>query len=156
VFAAIAPSPNFYAVAEDGWDKLKELGGLPVVVISGWYDQYLPISSEATIGAVRNYQRINGVNVQDFGLSEVVYYTTSEHPAIAKTGIPFEKTEVQYHDGTAWAVGEYFNQDGICVIRAAAVSGMPHWPSGYWARFNWDFLKHWSRDARTQQLVYSK
>ena len=157
MFAAIAPSPQFFDTdgAEDQWEALEEVG-MPIVCISGEYDRYMPVRTEDQIANVQHWLKVNGVEEQDITLENIILRTSYADQAIASTGLPFENTYIEQMDGTDWYIGEFFNEEGLCVVRVAVVEGMPHWPSGSWAEYNWEFLKQWSRDVETGESIYTE
>ena len=57
---------------------------------------------------------------------------------------------------TTYYTGTYENAQGEPAMRFVAIKEMPHWPSGDFAQVAWDFLKHWSRDPGTGELVYTE
>lgn len=160
VFAAIAPSPSFVGAqgTDEQWAALEEIG-MPLVMIGGLFDFAFPLDSEGKIEATQNWMTVNGIEDQGMSISDALARSQMKDKAIARTGIPFETTYTEIHDGTQWYIGEYANDkytdEEVCVFRIAAVENMPHWPSGYWAQFNWDFMKQWSRDLETGELVYT-
>ena len=160
MFAAIAPSPQFFVVdaKEAEWAALEKVG-CPVVCASGAYDRYLPVRKESWNDNIRHWLHVNGINnaaAEAMNLESNLLRTSYADPAVAKSGIPFPTARIERHDGCDWYVGEFQNGDGVPVVRMAVVSEMPHWPTGYWAEFHWSFLKHWHRDPASGKTLYTK
>ena len=60
---------------------------------------------------------------------------------------------VQYYDGRAYYTGEWFNDDGVNMVQAVAIEGLPHWLSGSFPNVVWNFLKQYARDTETGELI---
>lgn len=157
MFAAIAPSPQFFMIdaTDDQWAELEEIG-MPIVCVSGFYDKSFPVNEQPFIDNVIHWWTVNGVEQRALTFEDIVMRTSSEDKAMALTGLPYDQTRIERYDGSYWYIGEYLNEDDVCVIRVAMVEDMPHWPSGSWAEYNWNFLKQWSRDLDTGALIYTK
>lgn len=67
---------------------------------------------------------------------------------------PEERTELHY--GYEHYVMDYFDHDGVNVMRYIAVENSPHWPQLIFGDEAWSFLKHFRRDSSTGKIVFEK
>lgn len=157
MFAAIAPSPQFFVTnaTDSQWTELEKIG-MPLVCVAGFYDKYMPVRTQGQIDNVQHWLKVNGVAPKDITLENIILRSTYTDKSEALAGLPFDKTDTIQLDGCDWYEGEYYNTSGQSVVRVAVVSQMPHWPSASWASYNWDFMKHWSRNTETGELIYSE
>lgn len=71
-------------------------------------------------------------------------------------GVNTQKDYLTYMEGTYWYVGDYFDKYGTVIARNVQGVGIPHQPSAAYACFAWSFLKKFSRNLETGELVYAR
>ncbi len=59
-------------------------------------------------------------------------------------------------DGIINYIGDLKSEDGIVRIRIMCEMNMPHWPTPEMIRQMYAFFKHFSRDTRTGESIYSE
>lgn len=80
---------------------------------------------------------------------------TSDDPSIKACGLEFQRTYIEHFEGTDWYFGEFFDKGGIVVARYVMGNGVPHRTTGSHAEVVWDFLKHFSRNENSKEIVFT-
>ena len=148
-------------------EELSELGGVAVYNIVGQYDAYnhYPFTidgfqtSEDKISGFNQWIEANNLIYEDGELTKEKIeelYGNSEDIVICNTGIDFLTTYTIQADGTDFWTGEFLNNDGINTLRVSMVKDGIHWTTKSYAELSWDFMKHFSRNSETGQLVYTE
>ena len=97
--------------------------------------------------------RLRACNCREITLEEVTAAKDSADIVERKVGMPFDKTEVQNIFGWDHYIGTVTDKYGDDYLKIVAVENFPHWPIPSMAEMVWDFLKHFSRDPKTRQLI---
>ena len=133
---------------------------VPIICVGGTMDagdQY-PLRDE---NACRNF------NIWMENISKVHNYQQITHEHCLKLcrdgstkikrvfGLDFHAEYICYLEGTYWYGGDYNDEEGNCVARLVSVEGMPHGQSKFFAPVIWEFLRHYSKDAKTGASVYT-
>ena len=69
-------------------------------------------------------------------------------------GLDFDKTWIEYFEGTFWYCGEFLDDDGKSIAQFVAVEGMPHMHCKNEAKEIYGYLKQFSRNLETGELVF--
>ena len=145
---------------QEAFNAVKE-AGLAVANIAGLADKYgaYPLDSN-------DMNSVSGWNDLMTVTGNEDYCLTSEESAelstnslnIAEhiTGGKFEETSFLYPTNNKVMVNDFTNADGINNLRIIVVDNKGHIPSGYDAEYSWDFMKHFSRNLETGELVYTE
>jgi poly(3-hydroxybutyrate) depolymerase len=165
LFAAIAPGGlnlviNFGGLGaasstDPRWNDMA-VHGMPVVNLFGILDgsEPYPLRPDAETAVVyTKWLEVNGINVT-VTPDSIVAMANSPNRVEREVGAPFTRMYTQVYD-TNYYIGQYVNGKEQAPVELVAIENMPHWPSGYFAKVTWDFLKHWSRDTGTKESVYS-
>jgi hypothetical protein len=70
-------------------------------------------------------------------------------------GVPFQKTWSEHFEGRNWYFGQQFDAASRPIVQFVCGEGVPHVMTGCFASLVWEALKHWSRDPRTGELIYT-
>ncbi len=166
LFAAITAcgQPLVYngsVTAED----ISDLGGVAVYNICGQYDAYghYPFtyeghySSEDKFAGFEFWLEADNLVYDGELTAEKVdeLYLNSEDVVVSNSGVDFPITYTFIADGTDYWTGEFLNEDGINTLRVSIVEGGVHWVPASYAMVSWNFMKDFSRDPETRELVYS-
>jgi pimeloyl-ACP methyl ester carboxylesterase len=182
LFAAIAPGGcsldgfgGMISLSNPGWEALTE-HGIPLITLFGTLDAIggmgYPISAtppppppnappdapslsspDPSLAVYNKWLEINKVTVT-LTPEQIDQALASKNRVEQETGIIFQKVYTEAYD-TGYHFGEFSNPQGQPVVKIVAVEDLPHWPSGDFAAVAWDFLKHWSRNVTTKELVYT-
>lgn len=79
---------------------------------------------------------------------------TSDNIVEQKIGTKFDKTHVYIIDGIEHYVGDVTDSHSTIMMRFIGVEGCPHFTPANAARLSWDFLRHFSRNQATRELIY--
>lgn len=161
LFAGIAPGgadiSGYGTVSskDERWPQLMETG-MPVVNLFGIMDylEYYPMPADAEKAAVfTRWLTADGTGAV-LTAADIERALASEDALARELGAitPIRK---DLHLDTVYYTGTYVNGRDEPILRFVAIEGMPHWPSGDLAQVAWDFLKHWSRDTETGELIYN-
>lgn len=148
-------------------EALKELGGVAVYNIVGQYDAFnhYPFTvdgyqtSEEKISSFNQWITANNLvyEGQELTADKIqALYGNSQDEVISHTGIDFPATYTFQADGTDFWTGEFVNEEGVNTLRVSMVKDGIHWTTESYAEISWDYMKHFSRDAETGQLVYTE
>lgn len=71
-------------------------------------------------------------------------------------GLDFERTWINYLEGTYWYTGEFYTDEGYSIARFIGVDGLPHIHCRFLAVVIWNYLKQFSRNPETGELLFDK
>lgn len=150
--AGVKDIEDFYT--DEQWAALKDL---PVIQMAGMEEMNLKfpygVQGEIQIDAVNKWFEINGIK-NEVSLEECEeIVNTSDSIVEQKLGLEFDEESVQYYDGTQYYTGDFFNEDGINMMRMVGIEDLIHWPSGSFAQVAWDFMSQYARDTETGELI---
>lgn len=97
--------------------------------------------------------RLRASNCKEITRDQITACKDSENVVERKIGMPFDKTEVKNIFGWDHYIGTVTDKYGDDYLKIVAVENFPHWPIPSMAEMAWDFLKHFSRDVLTKQLI---
>lgn len=145
-------------------EELSEIGGVAVYNIVGQYDafQHYPFTidgfktSDEKIEGFNQWMEANNLVYEELLTKEKIeeLYGKSEDVVLSNTGVDFPITYTFEADGTDFWTGEYLNEDGINTFRVSMVEDGLHWTTASYAELSWNYMKHFSRDPETKELVY--
>ena len=78
----------------------------------------------------------------------------SDRQAEKEIGLPATKAATVVIDDTNHYFCDFASEDGIVRTRMVAVDNCPHWMHGSFARIQWNFVRHFSRNTETGELNY--
>ena len=78
---------------------------------------------------------------------------TTEDPVQKKIGLEADRLYTQYYEGTEFYTADFFNEDGVNMIKIINVEGMIHWMTQAMAQNAWDFMSQYARDTETGELI---
>lgn len=167
MIAAVAPCPGSNAmynslcrITEEAYEKAKTLK-VPIICVGGTMDggDAYPFPDEECfenfniwmerIAKVKDYKPINLEKSQ-------ILIASTDDPVKKTVGLDFQKTYTVHEEDRDWYVGEYFDEKGIVNVRFVIGEGIPHITTNAMVEFVWDFLKHWSRDTKTGESIYTE
>ncbi|MCD8338580.1 MAG: hypothetical protein LUD18_15180 [Lachnospiraceae bacterium] len=166
LFAAVTPCGqpvlfNGSASVED----VSAIGGVAIYNLVGQYDAFSHypftvsgwLTSEEKIEGFNKWLEANNLVYEEELTAEKIesLYGNSDDVVISNTGVDFPTTYTIEADGTEFWTGEYENQDGVNTLRVSLVKGGIHWVTASYAELSWNYMKNFSRDPETKQLVYS-
>lgn len=79
---------------------------------------------------------------------------SSERQAEKEIGLPCPKAYTHVIDDVNHYIADFPSRDGIVRVRLIAVENCPHWMHGSFARLQWNFIRHFSRDLSTGASIY--
>jgi hypothetical protein len=166
MIAAVSPNPggNLFAKGrwyrdESSYEKNRNLR-MPLICVGGTMDggDRYPFTQEEhftnfniwmqTIVKVPEYEKMTLVKSR-----ELAEY--SSDPAKKAFGFNFQHTFVIHMEGIDWFGGEYHGESGYPLARFITGDGLPHAQTKYYAPVVWDFMKHFRRDRKTGESIYS-
>lgn len=152
--AAIAPNDIGPSLNADGEKlaKLKELG-MPMNYTTGLADKYNPYP----VKNVDGYNRL----LSAFGF-EAYAVSAEESAALVSdsmnileraTGLSFPNVELVKYVNNRLYVADFVNDEGVTMLRINVVENKPHMFVGYDAVNAWNFMKQFSRNIETGELI---
>ncbi|MDY3766260.1 MAG: hypothetical protein SO016_06115 [Lachnospiraceae bacterium] len=145
-----------YSFADEEWDALNET---PVLQLEGDNEMRvkLPygygVTGEDATNALNRWFKINGID-REVTLEECQNIAdTSEDPAQRKIGLDADAIYTQYYDAAAFYTADFYNEDGVNMIKIINVEGMIHWMTQSMAQVAWDFMSQYARDTETGELI---
>ena len=141
---------------QEEWDALKET---PVLQLCGDNEMRvkLPYGYDITgtdaTQALNRWFKINGIDrgVTLEGCRQIVDTTTDL--VQKKIGLDADALYTQYYEGTQFYTADFFNQNGVNMIKIVNVEGMIHWMSQAMAQVAWNFMSQYARDPETKELI---
>jgi hypothetical protein len=73
--------------------------------------------------------------------------------AVRKNGLPGDRTRTEYRMGTEVYICELKNKDGDWHLSFVTVENLPHMISPQFAELSWSFMRRFSRDKDTGQII---
>lgn len=145
-----------YTFSDEEWDALEET---PVLQLDGDNEMRvkLPygydITGEDAINALNRWFTINGIDRQVTleECQEIV--DTTEDEAQKKIGLGADAIYTQYYDGTEYYTADFYNEDGVNMIKIINVNDMIHWMTQSMAQVSWNFMSQYARDTETKGLI---
>lgn len=145
-----------YTFSEEEWAALEET---PVLQIDGDNEMRvkLPygydITGEDAVNALNRWFVINGIDRQVTleECQEIV--DTTEDEAQRKIGLDADAIYTQYYDGTEYYTADFYNEDGVNMIKIINVNDMIHWMTQSMAQTAWNFMSQYARDTETKELI---
>lgn len=157
MFAAIAVGGQHtygVGIVEEEFAALKET---PIMVIAGNCDRnhHFPYGqkNETVTEALNRWFQVNGIDDSYTMERNLDLATNSDNIVEKNLGLSADEMYVQYYDGRAYYTGEWFNDEGVNMVQAVAIEGLPHWLSGSFPNVVWNFLKQYARDTETGELI---
>lgn len=150
--AGVKDIEDFYS--DEQWAAVKDL---PVIQMSGTEEMNMKfpygIQGEIQIDAINKWFEVDGID-HEVSLEMCEELVNSSDSIVEqKLGLAFDEESVQYLDGTQYYTGDFFDEDGINMMRIVAIEGLIHWPSGSFAQVAWDFMSQYARDTETGELI---
>ncbi|NMO96575.1 hypothetical protein [Paenibacillus lemnae] len=161
------------------WDlpsekKMAEMAAckLPIINIAGLcdYGQPYPVyqsqsgetnngldhnrTSEEAISRPNMWFRINDCPAVTLDEALATRDYGEDRRAEREVGIPASEAATVIIDDTNHYFADIESRDGIIRTRFIAVDNCPHWMHGSFARIQWDFVKHFSRDVSTGNSIF--
>ena len=112
----------------------------------------IDLSGKNKIASVNNWREIAGcARIPE----EAVRAAAQEECEIVtkKLGFPTEKTSVEVREGRNYLIGDCVNQKGENLARFVCVEGASHWPTRALTELTWEFIRRFSRDPATGELI---
>ena len=97
--------------------------------------------------------RLRASNCRQVSMDEVLASQESADIVCKKIGMPFDKTEVRNIFGWEHYIGTVTNKYGDDYLQIVSVENFPHWPIPSMAEMAWEFMKHFSRNVETGELI---
>ncbi len=138
------------------WAAMKDV---PVLQMAGTMDRnnHFPYAKSAMYTtSLNNWFTLNGIDRSFTQAQCKTISTTSTNLVERKLGLTADQTYIQQFDGTQYYTGDYYNDDGINMMRIVAIEGLPHWLSGSFSRIMWDFMSQYSKDPVTGKMAVLK
>lgn len=165
--AAVAPCPGSNAMYNSlcrvtplAYEKCLTYQ-VPILCVGGtmdFGDQYPFPDKECyenfTIWA-KQISRVNNYIPISFEESRTLINTTSDSTKKA-IGLDFTHTWTEQLEERDWYFGEFYDDKKRPVIRFIVGDGIPHITSGIHASLVYNWLKQWSRDQESGEIIYSK
>ncbi len=145
-----------YSFAEEEWDALNET---PILQLDGEHEMRIKlpygydVTGEDSPNALNRWFEINGID-REVTLEECqeIVNTTDDY-AQKMLGLEADEIYTQYYDGTAFYTADFYNEDGVNMIKIINVDGMIHWMTQSMAQASWNFMSQYARDTETGELI---
>lgn len=142
------------SIVDEEWAALKET---PMITMAGTCDRnnHFPYGQKGA-GQIEGLNRWLALNGIDDSFTEEECIDIADHsPYVAerKLGLTSDNTCIQYYDGTQYYTANWYNDDGVNMVQAIAIEGMPHWLTGAFPKLVWNFMKQYARDTETGELI---
>lgn len=72
-----------------------------------------------------------------------------------KFGLDFDETWIGYEEGTFWYCGQFYDDRQAPIARFEGIEGMPHLHCKTQAREIYSYLRQFSRDQSTGEIIYT-
>lgn len=103
---------------------------------------------------VDSYQnRLRAFRCEAWSAEEILAAADSDCKAVRMLGVPVSRSEIQYLDGDECYIGDLQNKDGKDHLRLVTIENLPHATSSHMPWLTWNFLRRFSRDQATGEIV---
>ena len=147
--------------------------GMPMMMVFGEYDaeERWPITHDAVeLGPVSTPQtleeRIDNVNAWHTSCGAIKENVTidsvrktansSDNSASTLFGLKFDKEFIKKDFETTFSFGDLYNKDGNAIVRYMFIESCPHFIAPNWAKEVYSFFSHYSRDSKTNKIIFTK
>jgi hypothetical protein len=133
---------------------------MPLICVGGTMDggDRYPFSEEVHFTNfniwMEHIVKVSGYEKMSLAISRELA-AKSQDPTKKAFGLNFQHTFVTHIEGIDWFGGDYYAEGGYAVARFITGNGLPHAQTKYHASIIWDFLKHFSRDRKTGNSIYT-
>jgi len=168
LIAAAAPLGNAYglpapAYSHEMWkvtDEMVDLMStfdLPVIDICGVTESdfsHSELGSQEFSNAVDSWQRrLRAINAPMKSFEEIAATKKSFDPVTRVIGVPNDRTEIQFRHGCECYIADILNNVGKLRLRLVAIENMPHVPAPQMPALTWDFVRRFSRNLETGEVI---
>lgn len=133
---------------------------MPLMCIGGTQDggDSFPLEEDAYYHNINLWMQ-NVAKVKDFAphsLAMAQDLMTSSCDTVKRTfGLNFHQTWIEYAEETFWYCGEFYGHKGEAVARFIGIDGLPHIHCKGLAKEIFHYLRQFSRDTTTGELIYT-
>jgi hypothetical protein len=127
---------------------------IPMAAIIGEFDfSQLPLRTEGVINGLNLWLQMNGCPTQ-LSLEESLEAQASSPDAAVKfVGVVGDVTSSEAIMGAPCHIVGFNRQDGVTMVEIIGVENLPHWTTGFYPDFAWEFMSKFSKDAEGNLIV---
>ena len=97
--------------------------------------------------------RLKAHNCPQKTLKEIYDAAESEDGAIRKLGIPADKSETMWMDGSEIYIADIRNENGRYHLRVVGEENMPHNTTPVQQKLSWSFMRRFARNPDTGETI---
>lgn len=155
-------------------EKIEQIrkSDMPTICLAGYteHNRLYPLNQDA--GMLRPWQgkaadfpltaesrakswqlRLKAHNCPEKTLEEIYQAAESRDGAIRKLGIPADKSETMWLDGSEIYIADILNKEGKYHLRVVGEENMPHNTTPVQQKLSWSFMRRFARDPETGKSI---
>ncbi|MGM9521685.1 MAG: hypothetical protein ACI3VB_04320 [Oscillospiraceae bacterium] len=131
---------------------------MPMICLGGSEDggDMWPLNTEDCVKALNFYMThvAKAPGYKPMDLAKTMELTKTGSDTVSRLfGMEFDQTWIHHYLDTHIYFGEYFGKDGNLIARFGSILGMPHIQCPEQAMLIWSFLRQFSRNLETGELI---
>jgi len=111
----------------------------------------MPTTAEGKIALLN--KRLYSMRHRELTLEECLACAHSDNEVERNLGFPADRTEIFELAGVRHFAAYFTNDKGQELLKIVSAEGQPHWPQATMAEIVWEFMKKFSRNPQTKELV---
>jgi len=155
LFAAGVPSAALAYLATDEQKAQFDKYDIPVLLTTSTYDSYITNDkavADASVNALFDYQSMINQYLTFNGMKNITYDFDTYRYLGAKADIYKEYTLNNEYTTREWLL---LNNKGVPMVGLSVTDFLPHGLYQEYGDIAWDFMKHYSRNQETGEIVYN-
>jgi pimeloyl-ACP methyl ester carboxylesterase len=127
---------------------------IPMAAIIGEFDfDQLPLRSEGCINGLDLWLQVNDCPTRLTLEDSLAAQASSTDPAVKFVGVVGDWTSSETIMGEPCHIVGFDREDGVTMVEIVGVENLPHWTTGFYPDFAWEFLSKFSKDADGDLIV---
>ena len=155
VFAAACPRGRWPVIPRQDLTKQFAKYDLPALFITSTYDFYIlndKAMSDGSTNPLADHQGMVNLFLTINGMKNIVYDFDTYRYFGAKADVYAETRLNNEYTNRMWLLK---NDKGVPMVGYSVTDFLPHGLYPEYSKISWDFMKHYSRDRKTGEIVYS-
>lgn len=132
---------------------------MPLICVGGLNDggDAWPLSEDSEFDNFNLWMRTVGkaADYVPMSVEKAASLFESKDSVKRRFGLDFQETWIGYEEGTFWYCGQYYDEKQVPIARFQGIDGLPHIHCRTQASEIFSYLKQFSRDPDTGEIIYT-
>ena len=127
---------------------------IPMAALIGEFDfAQLPLRTEGVINGLNLWLQVNDCPTRLTLEASLEAQVSSTDPAVKFVGVVGDVTSTETIMGVPCHIVGFNRADGLTMVEIIGVENLPHWTTGFYPDFAWEFMSKFSKDADGKLIV---